>query len=54
MIAEAEGRSRDEVEGERIFQGASEFALVVRDLLARPGTQLNGALVLWDRRIVAI
>ncbi|MGH9298328.1 MAG: SDR family NAD(P)-dependent oxidoreductase [Acidimicrobiales bacterium] len=54
MIAKAEGRTPEEVDSERVFQGATEFASIVADVLAYPGFDLNGALVAWDRSVLPL
>ena len=52
MIAAASGRTATEVESERDFQPAGEFATVVRDLLAVPGPLLSGRTVDWHGRVL--
>jgi NAD(P)-dependent dehydrogenase (short-subunit alcohol dehydrogenase family) len=54
MIAQAEGRDPGSVEGARTFQSADEFAGIIRDVVGYPGVDLNGALVVWDRRVLPL
>ena len=50
-IAAAQGRPRAEVEAEREFQSADEFAGIVADVLGAPGLGLSGHTVDWARRV---
>jgi NAD(P)-dependent dehydrogenase (short-subunit alcohol dehydrogenase family) len=50
-LAEAQGRSVDELVNERTFQSPNEFSEIVVDCLNSHGMTLNGALVGPDRAI---
>jgi len=48
-LAAVQGRSVEELTGERAYQSPAEYAAILRDLIATPGTVLDGHIVRPDR-----